>query len=224
MPIVTCVQVGKSFGAERIFAGVSFQIDPQDRIGLVGPNGAGKSTLLNLLAGREGPDEGTVARQRNIRIGYLTQTTDFQPENTLREEMLTVFEQARVWERELSDLAYELSASTAQQESTLHEHLLQRYDDLQSRFEHAGGYTYENRVDQVLDGLGFTREQQPSPVSQLSGGQQTRAALGKLLLQVGVSLSRRQRQNARPPWWQRRGHGRNDYRGIASSPRFHHHH
>src|SRR5437660_2495462 len=183
MPIVTCVQVGKSFGAERIFAGVSFQIDPQDRIGLVGPNGAGKSTLLNLLAGREGPDEGTVARQRNIRIGYLTQTTDFQPENTLREEMLTVFEQARVWERELSDLAYELSASTAQQESTLHEHLLQRYDDLQSRFEHAGGYTYENRVDQVLDGLGFTREQQQSPVFQLSGGQQTHAALGKLLLQ-----------------------------------------
>src|SRR6266699_7313349 len=97
--------------------------------------------------------------------------------------MLTVFEQARVWERELSDLAYELSASTAQQESTLHEHLLQRYDDLQSRFEHAGGYTYENRVDQVLDGLGFTREQQSSPVFQLSGGQQTRAALGKLLLQ-----------------------------------------
>src|SRR5205085_3401859 len=152
-------------------------------IGLVGPNGAGKSTLLNLLAGREEPDEGTVARQRNIRIGYLTQTTDFQPENTLREEMLTVFEQVRVWERELSDLAYELSASTAQQESTLHEHLMQRYDDLQSRFEHAGGYTYENRVDQVLDGLGFTREQQSSPVSHLSGGQQTRAALGKLLLQ-----------------------------------------
>ena len=183
MPIVTCVQVGKSFGAESIFAGVSFQIDPQNRIGLVGPNGAGKSTLLNLLAGREEPDEGTVARQRNIRIGYLTQTTDFQPENTLREEMLTVFEQVRVWERELSDLAYELSASTAQQESTLHEHLMQRYDDLQSRFEHAGGYTYENRVDQVLDGLGFTREQQSSPVSHLSGGQQTRAALGKLLLQ-----------------------------------------
>src|SRR5437588_10507003 len=183
MPIVTCVQVGKSFGAERIFAGVSFQIDPQDSIGLVGPNGAGKSTLLNLLAGREEPDEGTVARQRNIRIGYLTQTTDFQPENTLREEMLTVFEQVRVWERELSDLAYELSASTAQQESTLHEHLMQRYDDLQSRFEHAGADTYENRVDQVLDGLGFTREQQSSPVSHLSGGQQTRAALGKLLLQ-----------------------------------------
>src|SRR5204862_4773062 len=71
----------------------------------------------------------------------------------------------------------------AQQESTLHEHLMQRYDDLQARFEHAGGYIYENRVDQVLDGLGFTREQQESPVFQLSGGQQTRSARGKLLLQ-----------------------------------------
>src|SRR5437764_3437664 len=103
MPIVTCVQVGKSFGAERIFAGVSFQIDPQDSIGLVGPNGAGKSTLLHLLAGREEPDEGTVARQRNIRIGYLTQTTDVQPENTLREEMLTAFEQVRGWEGDLGE-------------------------------------------------------------------------------------------------------------------------
>src|ERR1700737_98459 len=100
MPIVNCVQVGKSFGAERIFAGVSFQIDPQDRIGLIGPNGAGKSTLLNMLAGREEPDEGNIARQRNMRIGYLTQTADFQPEHTLREEMLTVFEQVGAWERE----------------------------------------------------------------------------------------------------------------------------
>src|SRR6266568_642186 len=102
MPIVNVVRVGKSFGAERIFAGVSFQIDAQDRIGLVGPNGAGKTTLLNLLAGREEPDEGNIARQRAMRIGYLTQTTNFQPENTLREEMLTVFEQVRAWERELS--------------------------------------------------------------------------------------------------------------------------
>src|SRR5713101_4029761 len=90
MPIVSVIQVGKSFGAERIFSDVSFQIDAYDRIGLVGPNGAGKSTLLNLLAGREEPDEWTIAIARNIRIGYLTQTIDFQPQNSLREEMLTV--------------------------------------------------------------------------------------------------------------------------------------
>jgi ATP-binding cassette subfamily F protein 3 len=183
MPIVSVIQVGKSFGAERIFAGVSFQINENDRIGLVGPNGAGKSTLLNILAGREEPDEGNIAIARNTRVGYLAQVTDFQPENTLREEMLTVFTGIRAWEQELNELAHQLAIPGVQNELTQHEQLLQRYADLQLRFEHAGGYTYENRVDQVLDGLGFTREQQSSPVMHLSGGQQTRAALGKLLLQ-----------------------------------------
>ena len=183
MPIVSVIQVGKSFGAERIFEGVSFQIDEHDRIGLVGPNGAGKSTLLNILAGREEPDEGTVAVARDTRIGYLTQIVDFAPENTLREEMLTVFAEIQSWEQELSELAFALSSSTDGMASTVRDELLRRYADLQAHFEHAGGYTYENRVEQVLDGLGFTREQQSSPVMQLSGGQQTRAALGKLLLQ-----------------------------------------
>src|SRR5438876_7313514 len=105
MPIVSVVQVGKSFGAERIFAGVNFQINEQDRIGLIGPNGAGKSTLLDILAGREEPGEGTVAIARNTRIGYLTQTIDFQPENSLREEMLTVFAKVCEWEQELGELA-----------------------------------------------------------------------------------------------------------------------
>src|SRR5205085_1049403 len=78
MPIVSVIQVGKSFGAERIFSGVSFQINEDDRIGLIGPNGAGKSTLLNILAGREEPDEGKVAVARNTRIGYLLQLSGGQ--------------------------------------------------------------------------------------------------------------------------------------------------
>jgi len=183
MPIVSVIQVGKSFGAERIFEDVNFQINEQDRIGLIGPNGAGKSTLLNILAGREEPDEGTIAVARNTRIGYLTQDTDFRPENTLREEMLTVFAKVRAWEQELGELALELATPAAQEDADLHEQLLSRYDELQTSFEHMGGYTYENRIDQVLDGLGFTREQQEAPVKYLSGGQQTRAALATLLLQ-----------------------------------------
>jgi len=183
MPIVSVISAGKSFGAECIFEDVSFQIDEHDRIGLVGPNGAGKTTLLNLLAGREEADEGNIALARNIRIGYLTQVTDFRPENTLREEMLTVFSQVRSWERELGELARQIEAAATQTNTAEREQLLQRYADLQLRFEHAGGYTYENKVDQVLDGLEFSRELQESPVSHLSGGQQTRAALGKLLLQ-----------------------------------------
>ena len=183
MPIVSAIQVGKSFGAERIFAGVNFQINEQDRIGLIGPNGAGKSTLLNILAGREEPDEGSVALARYTRIGYLTQITDFHPENSLREEMLTVVAEVRRWERELGELALELATPAAQNDTVLHEELLNRYDELQTRFEHMGGYTYENRIDQVLDGLGFTRDQQEAPVMYLSGGQQTRASLAELLLQ-----------------------------------------
>jgi ATP-binding cassette, subfamily F, member 3 len=183
MPIVSVIQVGKSYGAERVFAGVSFQIEANDRIGLVGPNGEGKSTLLNLITGREEPDEGSIVIARNVRIGYLTQTIDFQPQNSLREEMHTVFAEVGAWEHELSELALELATSAAQADSALHEQLLKRYDELQTRFELAGGYTYENRIDQVLDGLGFTREQQAAPVMHLSGGQQTRAALAKLLLQ-----------------------------------------
>src|SRR5437588_10988454 len=183
MPIFSVIQVSKFYGAERIFDGVSFQINEDDRIGLIGPNGAGKSTLLNILARREEPDEGSVALARKARIGYLPQVVDFHPENTLREEMLTVFAEVRAWEDELNELALALAAPEAQADRALHEQLLQRYADLQVRFEHAGGYTYENRVDQVLDGLGFTREQQEAPVFRLSGGQQTRAALGKLLLQ-----------------------------------------
>src|SRR6266566_3807707 len=116
MPIVNVIQIAKSFGAERIFDNVTFQINEQDRIGLIGPNGAGKTTLLNILAGREEPDEGTVAIARNTRIGYLTQTTDFHPQNSLREEMLTVFTEVRRWERELSELALELATPAAQNE------------------------------------------------------------------------------------------------------------
>ncbi len=183
MPILSIVQLGKSFGAERIFAGINFQIEAQDRIGLVGPNGAGKSTLLNILAGREEPDEGNISIAHNTRIGYLTQITDFHAQNTLREEMLSVFADLRRYEWELSELAQQMASTTVQSNSVLHDELLKRYDTLQARYEHANGYTYENRVDQVLDGLEFTRTQQAEPVMQLSGGQQTRAALGKLLLQ-----------------------------------------
>jgi len=183
MPIVSVSQLGKSFGAERIFSSVKFQIEAGDRVGLVGPNGAGKSTLLNILAGREEPDEGVVAVARNIRIGYLTQVTDFQPHHTLREEMLSVFANVRQWEQELHELAHQMALSEVQSNETLHHNLLIRYAELQELYEHGGGYTYENRVEQVLDGLGFRHEQQAGLVTHLSSGQQTRAALGKLLLQ-----------------------------------------
>src|ERR1051326_3230371 len=183
MSVINVIHVGKSFGSQKVFEDISFQIEEHDRIGLVGPNGAGKSSLLNILAGYDEPDAGTVAVARNTRIGYLTQVAGFQPQHTLREELLTVFADVRSWEQELHDLAAAMARPEAQEDEELHTRLLARYADLQARLEHAGGYTYENRVEQVLDGLGFSRDLQDASVARLSGGQQTRAALGKLLLQ-----------------------------------------
>ena len=129
MPIINVTQVGKSFGAELIFSGVSFQIDEHDRIGLVGPNGAGKTTLLDLLARFEEPDEGTISIARNTRIGYLTQHTDFHPQNTLREEMLTVF--AKVQEHGAALRAMEEQMANGDHS----EELLARYSEAQEGFE-----------------------------------------------------------------------------------------
>src|SRR5438445_2353923 len=105
MSFAIITNLTKFYGADLIFRGVSFRVDAHDRIGLVGPNGAGKSTLLKLLVGQLRPDEGTIAYAQGVTTGYLPQIADFHPERTLYEEMLTVFDAVRGWERELSELA-----------------------------------------------------------------------------------------------------------------------
>jgi len=183
MSIAVITDVTKSYGAELILQGVSFRVDARDRIGLVGPNGAGKSTLLNLLAGRLEPDAGEIAYAQGTIVGYLPQVAEFKPHHTLYEEMLASLEHIHLWEREMADLAASMGDPDVLADGDSYNTILERYADLQARFEHAGGYTLEQRVRQVLDGLGFSREQQSAPAAHLSGGQQTRAALGKLLLQ-----------------------------------------
>src|SRR5579871_1939009 len=183
MSIAVIEHLSKFFGAELIFSGVSFRVEAHDRIGLVGPNGAGKTTLLNLLAGKLQPDEGSVSYERGISTGYLPQIADFHPSRTLYEEMLTVFAQVHAWEDELAALATQMSDPALLEQPDAYNAVLERYAELQTKLEHAGGYTIEPSVRRVLDGLGFTREQQAAPATHLSGGQQTRAALGKLLLQ-----------------------------------------
>jgi ATP-binding cassette subfamily F protein 3 len=183
MSLLSVENLAKSFGAEVIFSGVSFRVDASDRIGLVGPNGMGKSTLLDIIAGRQEADSGTLVGANALHVGYLTQTAGFVPTRTLREEMLQVFTHAHAWEQELHTLAARMESPESFENAEEYERLLDRYAELQERFEHAGGYTIEARVDQVLDGLEFTKEQQALPATSLSGGQQTRAALGKLLLQ-----------------------------------------
>ncbi|HEX6123339.1 MAG TPA: ABC-F family ATP-binding cassette domain-containing protein, partial [Ktedonobacterales bacterium] len=183
MSIAVISELTKSYGAELIFQDVSFRIEARDRIGLVGPNGAGKTTLLNLLAGKLHAERGEIAYVQGTVIGYLPQVADFHPERPLFEEMQTVFARVQAWEAELAELAARLADPDALADGDAYTATLERYAELQERFEHASGYTIEPRVRQVLDGLGFTREQQAAPAGHLSGGQQTRAALGKLLLQ-----------------------------------------
>jgi ATP-binding cassette, subfamily F, member 3 len=182
MSIAVITELTKSYGAELILQGVSFRVDARDRIGLVGPNGAGKSTLLNLLAGRLDPDSGEIAYAQGTLVGHLRQVAEFVPHHTLYEEMLASLEHIHAWEREMTELAAQMSDADVLAHPDAYNTILERYAELQGRFEHAGGYTLEQRVQQVLDGLGFTREQQSAPAAHLSGGQQTRAALGKLLL------------------------------------------
>jgi ATP-binding cassette subfamily F protein 3 len=183
MSIAVISNLSASYGAELIFRDVSFRIEARDRIGLVGPNGAGKTTLLELLASRLHPDQGDVAYASGVILGYLPQIAEFVPERSLFEEMLAVFEHVHSWEAELAELATRLADPAVLADSPAYDAVLERYANLQTRFEHAGGYTLEQRVRQVLDGLGFSHEQQSAPAAHLSGGQQTRAALGKLLLQ-----------------------------------------
>ena len=177
MSLITANQIGKSFGPDEIFSGIDLEIPQRARIALVGPNGAGKTTLLRLLLGDDLPDVGTIYRARGIRLGFLPQRPELYGAHTLYQEQLSAFDDLRAMEAEMSRLEHAL-ADPAQ-----HDAALAAYGPLQERFEAAGGYTYEQRIRTVLNGLGFKPEDYPRPLAQLSGGQKTRALLARLLLE-----------------------------------------
>jgi len=177
MSILSAQRLAKSYGAQDVLTAIDLEIARGDKIGLVGANGAGKTTLLRLLLGLEEPSAGEIHRARGLCIGYLPQKPEFPSQQTLYDEMLAVFAPLRAQQRALLALAEELANHPASAE------LLQRYAETEQRFELAGGYTYEHRIQRVLGGLGFGPETYAWPIAKLSGGQVTRALLAKLLLQ-----------------------------------------
>jgi len=179
MALVTGHNLGMSFGAVDIFEGVTVSIPHRARIALVGPNGSGKTTLLRLLARRETPSEGEVTHAKGLRIGFLPQeATEFlDSHHTVWDEMLTAFTDLLRQKARVEELAAQLEADPE------NEDLLERYGAAQLRFEQAGGYEYELRIQQVLVGLGFDETDFTRPITQLSGGQKTRALLARLLLE-----------------------------------------
>ncbi len=176
MSLITVTNLAKSFGAQDVFEGISFNIPPRARIGLVGGNGVGKTTLLNILAGLEEPSAGEVRRARNLRIGYLPQEATLAATHTLWQECLSMFDELLRMQHDLNRL--EAAMADPQQA----EQALERYGRLQEDFEHRGGYTFEARLRLTLGGLGFSPADFQRPLPQLSGGQRTRAVLARLLL------------------------------------------
>ncbi len=179
MPVISAVNLTKSYGAQDVFSSVTCAVPHGGRVALVGPNGTGKTTLLRILAGLEEPTAGQVHRMRGLTIGYLPQQAEehLDSERSVFDEMLTVFGDLQAQAVELYHLE-EAMADPAQRDAAL-----QRYGALVERFEHAGGYTFETRIRQTLSGVGFSPEDSTRPVNQLSGGQKTRALLAKLVLQ-----------------------------------------
>jgi ATP-binding cassette subfamily F protein 3 len=176
MSLLTATNLAKSFGADDIFEGISVEIPHRARIALVGPNGAGKTTLLNILTGADTPTEGNVTTAKGLRIGFLPQRPELAGNHTVWEEMLRAFDDLRRMETKLQQLEQALA------DPNQHDSVLTQYGELQHRFEDAGGYTYATRIKMVLQGLSFTPEEYERPLSKLSGGQRTRALLGRLLL------------------------------------------
>ncbi len=172
--------LGKAFRGEWLFRSLDFQINEQDRIGLVGDNGTGKSTLMKLLSGLTVPDEGTLVGARDLTFGYLPQDGLFVHGRTLFEETLSVFSTLRGLELEARSLEHELAEM--QHTGTEYEKKLERYATVTQQFRLQGGYTIEARAGAVLHGLGFTRSDFDRQCDEFSGGWQMRIALAKLLL------------------------------------------
>lgn len=179
MSILTASHVGKSFGADDIFADVNAEIPHGAKVALVGPNGAGKTTLLRILIGLDEPSAGSVQRAKGLTSGYLPQRPELVGDRTLWDEMLTSFEDLHRREITLADLAGQMGDPDRSDAAEI----IEKYGRLQHEFELAGGYDYETRIRQVLQGLGFDADDYTKPLTILSGGQKTRAFLARLLLQ-----------------------------------------
>ncbi|HYF62347.1 MAG TPA: ATP-binding cassette domain-containing protein, partial [Herpetosiphonaceae bacterium] len=178
MSVLIGNNLGKWYGAKHIFDSVTFQVAHGDKIALVGPNGAGKSTLMKMIGGLEDTSEGTLSRARGLRLTYQAQEAKFPPRSTLRVETHAAFAHISAIEAELQTLESRI-ADTDAPDWDKH---MERYGELQHRYEHAGGYEKEHRIERTLHGLGFVPDQWDQPLEQFSGGQRTRAALAIALL------------------------------------------
>lgn len=179
MIILQANKIERSFAGEVLFDNISLQVDERDRIALVGKNGAGKSTLLKILVGEEEPTSGEINKKRDLSLSYLAQDSRFESSNTIYDEMLHVFDSLRKTEKTLRQMELEMGEKTG---ADL-EKLMQDYDRLSEEFRQAGGFTYEADIRAILNGFKFDESMWQMKIEELSGGQNTRLALAKMLLE-----------------------------------------
>lgn len=171
-----------SFGGEYLFEEISFRLNGGDRVGLIGKNGAGKSTLLKLLSKDMSLDTGTIAIEKDVRIGFLRQDIDFELGRTVLEESYQAFVELKALELKLDEINHQLAERT-DYESEGYNQLMIDLSDITNHFEILGGYNYEGETEKILLGLGFKREDFNKKTETFSGGWRMRIELAKLLLQ-----------------------------------------
>ena len=179
MIILQANKIERSFAGEVLFDNINLQVDERDRIALVGKNGAGKSTLLKILVGEEEPTSGEINKKKDISLSYLAQDSRFESENTIYDEMLHVFDDLRRTEKQLRQMELEMGEKFGEDLDKL----MADYDRLSENFRQAGGFTYEADIRAILNGFKFDESMWQMKIAELSGGQNTRLALAKMLLE-----------------------------------------
>lgn len=177
--ILSCQNISKAFVENQVLKNVSFHIEDHDKAAIVGINGAGKTTLLRIIVGEMTPDDGQVVLAKDKTLGYLAQNSTVDTSHTIYEELLSVKADLLRLEEKIRECENNMKHA----DGDALEDLMKQYTSLTHAFETGGGYLYRSELVGVLKGLGFTEDEFSKPVATLSGGQKTRVALGRLLLQ-----------------------------------------
>lgn len=178
--ILALNNVSKAFGTDVILENISFHIEEKEKVAIVGVNGAGKSTLFKIITGELSLDSGEVIMPKSAAMGYFSQSLEIDSTKTIYGELLTVFEPIMLIEQQLRDMETQMSQKSGEEL----EILMTKYSELSHKMEEMDGYSYQSRLRGVIKGLGFSDDESGQTINELSGGQKTRVALGKILLKA----------------------------------------